>query len=396
MRILIIEHECNGHHIITYIRFILRLLLSNKIEVILLTSLKSKNHFSLKIIKKIYPKIKIKFIKYSKPKNFSSFFLLLHQIKIYFLIKKTFAEITANYRIDKVFINSIDHFDKALSIFGDPFKKTPFFGMYTLPKFHFSFFKFNNSGRFAFISKYLFKRLLNIDNLFKILVNDHFFLKYLKKSRFENIKKVNFFFHPVEFFKKHSKKSTYKKLGLPKNSIPILVYGYLKISKGIVQLLQAISDHKVHKRAIVILAGDQDSEIRKILQKKYYKNLLKNKKLFIYEGFQNDKQESILLSAAKIVWVGYRNILFTSGILHQAAVKRIPVIATYQGVIGNLTLKYNLGLRVNVDSKDSIVKSINEICYKKYNNKTLSNQNKLVNNSHPKIFMKLIYNLLVK
>jgi hypothetical protein len=396
MKILIIEPECNGHHIITYIRFILRLLLSNKIEVILLTSLKSKNHFSLKAIKKIYPKIKIKFIKYSKPKNFSSFFLLLHQIKLYFSIKKTFTEITANYRINKVFINSIDHFDKALSIFGDPFKKTPFVGMYTLPKFHFPSFKFDNSGRFELISKYLFKRLLNIDNLFKILVNDHFFLKYLKKSRFKNAKKVNFFYHPVEPFKKYSKKISYKKLGLPKNVIPILVYGYLKISKGIVQLLQAIGDQRVYKRAVVILAGDQDVEIRKILQKKFYNNLVKNKKLFIYEGFQNDKQESILLSAAKIVWVGYRNILFTSGILHQAAVKRIPVIATSQGVIGNLTLKYNLGLRVNVDSKNSIIKSINEICYKKYNNKILSKQNKFVKNSNPKLFMKLMYDLLVK
>jgi hypothetical protein len=206
MRILIIEPECNGHHIITYIRFILRLLLSNKIEVILLTSLKSKNHSSLKTIKKIYPNIKIKFIKYSKPKNFSSFFLLLHQIKLYFLIKKTFAGITTNYRIDKVFINSIDHFDKALSILGDPFKKTPFFGMYTLPKFHFSFFKFDNSGRFEFISKYLFKRLLNIDNLFKILVNDHFFLKYLKKSRFKNTKKVFIFGSILKIKKKNIKK----------------------------------------------------------------------------------------------------------------------------------------------------------------------------------------------
>jgi hypothetical protein len=396
MRILIIEPECNGHHIITYIRFILRLLLSHKIEVIIITASKSRNHYSLKTIKKIYPRIKIKFIKYSKPKNYSSFFLLLNQIKLYFLIKKTFIEITANYRIDKVFINSIDHFDKALSIFGDPFKKTPFFGMYTLPKFHFSFFKFTNSGRFQFISKYLFKRLLNIDNLFKILVNDHFFLKYLKETRFKNLNKVNFFFHPVEFFKKYSKKNAYKKLGLPRQSIPILVYGYLKISKGILQLLQAISDHRVHKKAVVILAGDQDSEIRKILQKKYYNNLVINKKLFIYEGFQNDKQESILLSAAKIVWVGYRNILFTSGILHQAAVNNIPVIATSQGVIGNLTLKYNLGLRVNVDRKNSIIKSINDICYKKYKNKILNNQNKLVKNSHPKLFMRLIYDLLSK
>jgi hypothetical protein len=395
MRILIIEPECNGHHLITYIKFIIKLTSSKNIEVTLLTSLKSKNHLSLKILKKLDPEIRFVFIPYSRPKNYSSFNLLLHQIKLYFVIKKTFAKIYSIYKIDKVFINSLDHFDKALAIFGDPFRGIPFFGTYVYPKFHLSFFKFNNEGRFIFIASYLFKRLLNIDNFFRILVNDHFFLKYLKKFRFKNLQKVKFFFHSVEFFKNYSKKKAHKKLLLPKNSIPILVYGYLRKSKGIEELLQAINDKKTCKKVIVLLAGDQDPEVRKILHQKFYNYLVKKKKLFIFKGFQNIRRESILFSAAQIIWVGYSNVPFASGILHQAAFKRIPVIATREGIIGDLTLKYNLGLRINVADKNSIIKSINKICFRNFKNKSL-NKEKFVKNSCPEIFMNLIYNLIIK
>lgn len=395
MRILIIEPECNGHHLTSYIKFILRLTLKKKIEVILLTSLKSKDHLSLKFLKKINPTMKLVFIKNTRPKNYSSLHLLFHQIRLYFTIKKTFIKICSRYKIDKVFINSIDHFDKALAIFGDPFKGIPFFGMYVYPKFHLSFFNFSDTGRFRFISIYLFKRLLNIENFFKILVNDHFFLKYLKQFRFRNSQKVKFFFHSVEFFRNFSKKIANKKLALPKNSIPILVYGYLRKSKGIVELLQAIGDKKICKKAIVMLAGDQDPEIRRILKEKFYNDLVKRKKLFIYDGFQDVKKESILFSAARIVWVGYLNVLFTSGILHQAASKRIPVLATSKGIIGDLTRKYNLGITVNVFNKNSVIKSINKICFKKFKNKSFIKK-QFIKNSHPKSFMDLIYSIIIK
>ena len=267
--------------------------------------------------------------------------------------------------------------------------------MYTNPKLHLPFFKFSNARPFRFIDSYLFKRLLNIDNFFKILVNDHFFLKYLKKFNFRNIKKVQFFYHPVEFFKNYTKKFSYKKLALPKYSIPILVYGYLRKSKGIIELLQAISDKKTYQKVIVLLAGDQDLEIRKILHQKFYNYLVKKKKLFIFKGFQDIRRESILFSAAKIIWVGYRIEPFASGVLCQAAFKRIPVIASCHGIIGDLTLKYNLGLRVEVTNKASIIKSINKICFKNFKNKSLKSE-KFIKDTHPKIFMNSIYRLIVK
>jgi glycosyltransferase involved in cell wall biosynthesis len=233
-----------------------------------------------------------------------------------------------------------------------------------------------------------------MNNLVKILVNDHLFIKYIKIISLKNANKINFFFHPVKFYKNYSKKISYEKLELPKNSIPILVYGYLRMSKGIMELLNVLSDPRVSTKLVVILAGNQVSELRKILKQEYYNNLVNKKKLFIYDYFHNDKDEAILFSAAKIVWVAYNKTPFASGVLIQAAVKRIPVIATYYGIIGDLTFKYNLGVRVNIDIKNSIVKALNNICYKKYNSKFLNNKNILIKNSKPKFFMNLIYNLL--
>ena len=59
MRCLIIEPECDGHYIVLYIKFIIRILSKKKNEIVILTSYQSKNHASLKIIKKENPKIKI-------------------------------------------------------------------------------------------------------------------------------------------------------------------------------------------------------------------------------------------------------------------------------------------------------------------------------------------------
>jgi glycosyltransferase involved in cell wall biosynthesis len=166
------------------------------------------------------------------------------------------------------------------------------------------------------------------------------------------------------------------------------------MSKGIIELLKALDDPKVCTKLIVILAGNQVSELRKVLRQEYYNNLVKKKKLFVYDFFHNDKDEAILFSAAKIVWVGYDKTPFASGVLIQAAVKRIPVIATDYGIIGDLTFKYNLGVRVNIDIKNSIINALNNICYKKYDSKFLNNKNILIKNSKPKFFMNLVYNLL--
>ena len=74
MRIIIIEPEFDGHYIITYVKFVIEKLLSHKIQVILITSDKARNHLALKIIQKAYPKIKVKFLHFIISKASIKFF----------------------------------------------------------------------------------------------------------------------------------------------------------------------------------------------------------------------------------------------------------------------------------------------------------------------------------
>ena len=395
MKCLIIEPECDGHYIVLYIRFIIRILKKKKFEIVLLTSNKSKNHISLKIIKKENPSIKIEYFNYLKPENYKTLTLIAHQIRLYFLIKQSFNKISKKYNFDKIFVNSIDHFDKALSIFGDPFKKIQFSGIFVNPKFHLEYSKLGKAGRLNLLASFLFKRLLKIKNLKEMLTNDPFFIHYVKKNRFPNYNKLTFLVEPREFIFNYKKKDAKKLLNLPLDKITVLVYGSLKRSKGIVELLDILSNPSLSKKMIVVLGGHQNSEIEKILKTSFYEKLINKNKLFIYKGFQDEKHEAILFSAADIVWVGYqKNFPFLSGVLYQSAIKNIPIIASSHGIIGKMNKRYKLGCSVNIEDRISIINAFNKLFDKVQYNKFVKNSKALAIKANPNFFMNQVYKSL--
>ena len=392
MRFLVIEPEYDGHYLVLYIKFIIRILTKKKHEIIFLTSKEASKHVSFEIIKKENSNIRIKYFKYSKPKTYQSFFLLLHQIKLYFLIKKTFQQISKNNKIDHVFINSLDHYDKAISIFGSPFNRVKFSGIYVNPKFHLKKIGLGSAGRFSLISKFLFLKLLKISNLKTIFTNDYFFIKYIRNSNLLNNKKVTFLHEPREFLRKYKKNKARELLKLPINTIQILVYGSLKESKGIRQLLKVLINKNINQKINIVLAGYQDKKIKSFLESDFCNDLKKNKKLFIFKGFQNDKMESLFFSAVDIVWVCYqKNFPFLSGVLYQAAVKNIPIIASNHGIIGSMNKKYKLGYSVDIDNEDILTKKINLLCKKNNYNKFVLNSRHIAQKAKPIFFMKQIY-----
>lgn len=62
MNILIVEPEINGHHIVMYVRFLIRGLIKKNINFSILTSKKIKGHKSLDILKEEKKKIKFYFL----------------------------------------------------------------------------------------------------------------------------------------------------------------------------------------------------------------------------------------------------------------------------------------------------------------------------------------------
>ena len=86
MKFLIIEPESNGHYIILYIKFIIRILSKKKHQVIFLTTREAARHKSFKVILEENPYIKVEYISYVKPRNYTTISLFIYQIKLYFVI----------------------------------------------------------------------------------------------------------------------------------------------------------------------------------------------------------------------------------------------------------------------------------------------------------------------
>lgn len=193
-----------------------------------------------------------------------------------------------------------------------------------------------------------------------------------------------------------SKSYSRKVLQLPKNKFYILVYGALKETKGINELFLALKSNYINNKVSIILAGEQDDYIKSLLRSNIAKLLLEKKKLYVFDGFKNEREEAALFSAANIVWVGYKKTFpFLSGVLYQSAIKHLPIIACNHGIIGWFNKKYKLGLSVDINRTSSVVKAINKFSDKKIYNSFLLNISFFAQKAHPNFFMKQINDLLI-
>lgn len=398
MRFLLVEPEFEGHYMILYVRFILRVLNKYNHKIFFLTSKESTRHVSFNIIKKECPNIKIYTIKRIKPESYSTLDLFKYQYKLFSEIKNSFEKISRDHEIDHIFLNSFDHFDKIISLFGSPFKSVKFSGILVNPKFYMHEVGLGATGRFSNLSKFLFKKLLNNKNLKKIFCNDSFFIEYLKSKGINNYNKLSFLIEPREFKYKFTKQYSLNKLKLPQKGVFILVYGAIKESKGIRTIIEVLNHPLLNSDVKFIFAGKFDKNSKIFLKNNQkYKKFLSQKKLFIFNKFQNDVEESMLFDASDIIWIGYnKNFPFLSGVFFQAAVKKKPVIASNHGIIGKNNKKYKLGYSVDVNNKLEIVKKINNLCELKNRKKFITNSNKLSKIAHPKYFMNQIYKNLIQ
>ena len=125
--------------------------------------------------------MKIFFIKKENVNKINCLHLMILQFRKYFLIKKKFKELTKQYHFDAIYLNNLDHYDKALSILGSPFGKTEFFGLFLNPKILYNE-KFNilNSLK-IWVYRVFFNNLINIKTLKKIFIINPLCLKYISK-----------------------------------------------------------------------------------------------------------------------------------------------------------------------------------------------------------------------
>jgi glycosyltransferase involved in cell wall biosynthesis len=146
-----------------------------------------------------------------------------------------------------------------------------------------------------------------------------------------------------------------RRLGVQEGSVLVLAYGVMTERKGLMELILATIDDRVPTNVCLLLAGEQDQYVRRTLQRCEAVRLRRERRLFEMNRFLDYAEEAEVFAAADVVWMGYKNFSGSSGVLINAAAMGRPTISCAGGVIGWMTLKYDLGEIVNISSSEQVV-----------------------------------------
>ena len=346
MSLLIFEPEVKGHFLALYVRSVIREYKNQKI--FLATSKVIKNTKVLKILKKECPNLKII---YSKnllyPKFKISLILFIYQILNFVRIRKIVLNYDKKYNFKHIFFSNLDYFDKGILIFNNPFNYKKFSGILVNPRVH----QFYNQNNLKYnLYKIFLKSLLKNKYLTKIFSNDLLFYNFSKK-KFRN-NKILYFNEPIISEKKNSKKFEF----LYNNLTKILVYGSIRNSKSLIELIH-LSSHIENLK--VIVAGKQESDVKTILSKKNLKDHNVYEKFKILNRFIEPEEEKELFLNTDYVWCVYKNTpLGSSGVFHLSCNYKKPVITNNDGLLGWYNRKYLLGPICNFETHEKTNKSI--------------------------------------
>ena len=377
MKILLIELETKGHHITSYLKSIINNLKENNHQIYLLTT----NPENKEIIN-FKNNVNIFYIKKNKNIDSNKYFDLFYfQFKNYFKIKKEFEKLNKKYKFDSVYLNNIDHIDKILSIFGSPFCKSFFCGLFLNPKIlHYKKFNIFNFIKIS-IYKYLFKRILDIKTLKKVFIVNPLCYKQISISRLKKIKLLN----EIGTFSYKNKviltKNNCKKfLNIRKTSFVILVYGAIREEKELIYLINVIKKYYYTYKVKIIIAGQQDDYAKKLLIDNVYNNNVK-KNFLIINKYINERLEQILFKSSDLVWPGYsKNFYGSSGVYFLSSMNKVPVITSNHGLIYWYNKRYKIGKSTDLRSPNKVRKVINYFIKNRRMN--LNNEFKRINNIH--------------
>ena len=326
------------------------------------------------------------------PKISGIIHLFMYQLKMFFKIKFAFNNLTKIYEFDKVILPTLDHCDKVISIFGSPFKKVSFLGIYMSPKFHRNSMGIGLKSRSDSFYHFLFNRLLKIKTLKYLLIVDPLFFNYIQKFKSNLLSKLLFFNEPINLSGSTSKIEARIKLNLPIDSKILLIYGDISKRKGVEQLINTIK--LLDKSYILFIAGTININLELYFNSKEVVNLIEEKKLFISYGFKNDEEQYNCFKASDLVSVAYeKTFTSSSGVYYQACSIGLPVIVNKYGLLYWLVINNKNGISTEINDYTLTAKKIVDLFNDANKYRYLSDQSIKVAHRHtPDKFMNVIKN----
>ncbi len=384
-KVLLVEPEPSGHHFSLYARLFIRAFKGDS-ELHLLTSETSINHPALDILLvESNNKLTIHYVPAVKVlKTANSFYLLYKQAELFFKIRNGFKKMRFLGPFSEIIIINLDHIDKVLSIFGSPFGKNYYSGIFLNPKFHKSKIGISVKSRSDILYQILFSLILKQKYLKLIYTVDETFYSFIKS------KKLKYLPEPYDCIKNKSGNISSDTI-IFENVFPILVFGDISYRKGVKELLNAYLLIKT-ENIILYFVGVFSEDVKVLFEDITIKKLISKRKIIIQDGFQTDLQLFNAFSNSKLVWVGYTNgFSGSSGVYYQASYFGIPVISNNYGLLGYLVKKNMNGIVCDVNSPQSVATAITNLSNNILFYKQLSSNSLLVAEKHsPNNFINVI------
>jgi glycosyltransferase involved in cell wall biosynthesis len=278
------------------------------------------------------------------------------------ILRKFYEKTLQRDSIDFVFVPYLDYCAYAIGLLGSPFGDKPWAGLVMRPAFHYHEMGIIGPRSLLLMpKKYLFYKLLADRRLRALFTDDISFFEYFNKRQSLSKQKIYYLPDPAEFKGNIKKETARKILGIPEDAIVLLVYGTINYRKGVDSLLYAAAHPDFPSNVHILLAGRQGIDAASLLRTSLGEKLRSVNRLHEMNKFLTTEEEYMVFKASDIAWLGYRGHYTMSGVLVQAGLMGLPIVACKEGLIGWLTEKYQLGVVFNALEEEAITKTIKQL-----------------------------------
>lgn len=285
--------------------------------------------------------------------------LIAQEFRFWSLFRQFFEIKSLSSSVDIVIVPYLDYCANALAILGSPFGKAPWCGIVMRQAFHLQKMGVRSTRpQLSWVKHQLFRRLLNSRTLKAIYSIDETLIRFFSLLK-QDKQKLVYLPDPAVGQIVRDNENARSVLGIKLSAIVILIFGGISERKGVKELLKAIKDTGCNENVEILLVGLQTPHIRCLLVSQEFEALNKSGRIHQIDKFVNDEEVSLAFKAADIVWLGYRNFDLMSGVLVQAGQMRLPVIATFSGLIGYMVDHYGLGVVVNIRNIIDVQEAVN-------------------------------------